>query len=581
MQTPGGTAPWDCQWPSFVTTSDLFAGYGDKYYDNIDDNPANAAIRWLMTKSRRECNTFATFHTNFNGVQPHSKHWNTYVQKDLLCKDTDGNLRHDDYIRGYVMLQKAFETGEWQKRIAELIETFPEILTTKLLHNDWNWNTFSEKHNYTQGDSMADLRKCMEYLKETYKIDTSCELVSNESLKPECDYGMQCRALSFERKDSKANPSRMKVPAYILVGGNGGYNDQFDIPETQDVTITSDGMTINSKRLHFSNETLLFGATTQGNEGRYYTASIEDAPEYQKYVTPNALFRDFCYATIPWYYLNRLLRLDANKSNDRYTEIKYSENVRSFIENGEVCITKDGYSLRQGNDIFMPELWKENREIMAWSDDGYENKAWILPTEWGNIASVDLYDNTVLGLKLRQSDLKVIDGKINLSLEKFDGVIIVPNGENPNDSGKLPVSGTAEFISLTKHPPSADGTLFTKEGKDTHLTQVKFISGEAGLHEIIDVDIGENAQNISLYFLAHDGAKCQAVLEVIDANSIERIGHDTTKLLSDFKGGIYVTYKITGRVRFRITRFHFDRFGRCDGQNEANLPRFAGVFFDK
>jgi hypothetical protein len=240
VQTPGGTAPWDCQWPSFVATSDLFAGYGDKYRDDIDGNPANAAIRWLMTKSRKECNTYATFHTNFNGVQPHSKHWNTYVQKDLLCKDADGNLRHDDYIRGYVILQKAFETGEWQKRIAELIETFPEILTTKLLHNDWNWNMWSETHNYTQDDSMAALRKCMDYLKKTYGIDTSSELVSHDPLKPECDYGLQCRALSFERKDSAANPDRMKVPAYILVGGNGGYNDGFDVIEDDNFTITSE-----------------------------------------------------------------------------------------------------------------------------------------------------------------------------------------------------------------------------------------------------------------------------------------------------------------------------------------------------
>jgi len=125
-----------------------------------------------------------------------------------------------------------------------------------------------------------------------------------------------------------------------------------------------------------------------------------------------------------------------------------------------------------------------------------------------------------------------------------------------HDSGEpLPPSGTAEFIGQdTKN----SGT----ENLPKYAT-VKYVGGEdAILHRIIDIDVGENARNVSLYFLDRDDLKCQIILDVIDANTIQRIGNGTTKLLNNFTGGIYVTYRITGRVRFRITKFHYDHFGR-------------------
>lgn len=539
-------ATWDTQFPSFVTTSDDFT-------DNTIGDTANDAIRWLMAEAKKY-NTLVSFHLDFGLVQQHSPLWQKYVEFDLLCKEADGKIKSYGYWEGRVNLQREFDAGLFQARMAEFIETFPEVLNTGCVHNDWNTAEDSPWHSYTKEDDVAALKRNMAWLKQTYNLDTSCELVA--TARPEYDYGMQFLALSFNRRDS-IQVDRTEVPAYVMCGGHGGGQDG------------EDGKNYTPGALLFPNDALLVGAANQGEFGYNYT-NDENNPEYE-----NNLFRDFCYCSLPWYYQNRLLRLSFGSDGSKLQTVKFSDNVKSFIEDGKVCITKNGSYIRKGNDIFIPELWKTSKEIMAWSDGGYENERWKLPENWSDVSAVDLYGNTLEGLYLRQTDVLVnAGGFITLSLEKKDGVIIVPAGADPNNSGEPPPpSGTAEFI--------CNDTKTTYPENIPAYATVKFIGGEAGLHEIMDVDVGENIANVSLYFIGREDLKCQIMLEVIDANSIQRIGNGTAKLLNGYTDGIYMTYKITGRVRFRITKFHCDHFGRGDGENKAGFSSFAGLFFDQ
>jgi hypothetical protein len=208
---------------------------------------------------------------------------------------------------------------------------------------------------------------------------------------------------------------------------------------------------------------------------------------------------------------------------------------------------------------------------MAWSDGGYTDKTWKLPEDWDGCTGVDLYSNTLTGVSFRET-LPVRGNAVTMSLGRRDGVIILPHGEDPAAPGKPPEpSGTAEFINLGSVKPP----LPAEESGAAH------IKGPLGLHEAIEINAGDEAKIVSLYFEGRDGADCQAVLDVIGVNSPERIGENTTKLLYDFGGGLYITYKITGRVRFRLTKFHFDHFGRGDGKNEAVLPDFIGIFTER
>jgi len=530
-------ATWDTQFPSFVTTSNDFT-------DGSIGATANDAIRWLMTEAKKY-NTQVSFHLDYGLVQEHSVLWQEYVEQDLLCRHENGVIKtYGEPVlwEGRVNLQREFDAGMFQRRMKEFFDAFPEVLETRLIHNDWNTVEDSPWHNYTRKDDFAALRRNMQWIKETYKIDVMCENLGMGNI--ENNYGVQCVALSFGFENDPYPIDQTKVPAYIMCGGHGGIQT---------------GEYYTPGALVYPDNALLFGAANQGEFGYNYT-NDENIPKYE-----NNLFRDFCYTTLPWYYLNRLLRLsfDSNTNSSGLRAVTFSDNVKSFIDdNGKVCITKDGDYIRQGNDIFIPELWKTNKEIMAWSDDGYKNKSWKLPEDWAGIKSVDLYNNNLTGISFRETLPVDGTGFLTLSLSVKDGVIIVPRGANPDDSGEpLPPSGTAEYIGQDSQAPSSENL--------PENAKVKFIGGDAALHEIIDIDVGETAQNVSLYFYDRDNAKSQVVLDVIDANSIQRLGSNTTKLLNNYAGGIYVTYKITGHVRFRITRFHYDHFGRNDGQNEA------------
>ena len=83
--------------------------------------------------------------------------------------------------------------------------------------------------------------------------------------------------------------------------------------------------------------------------------------------------------------------------------------------------------LREDDNLFVPALWHK-QEIIAYSRNGYENKSWQLPDDWGKVKSVDIYRITLDGcVPLKKSD-PVSDSKLLLSLEKEEAVSILPAG---------------------------------------------------------------------------------------------------------------------------------------------------------
>ena len=553
-------ATWDTQFPSFVVTSDDFI---DK---TIGETPEDA-IRWLMAEAKKY-NTDVSFHLDFALAQEHSPLWKEYAELDLLCKNADGSIRdYTPHWEGRVNLKREFDAGLFQRRIAEFIETYPEVLNTKLLHNDWNTVESSDYHGISTDDDIAALRRCMAWIKKTYRIDTSCEVIAAGG-RYEYDYGMQCMSLSFCRFDDAVKVDYMKVPAYILCGGDAG-----DILDSN----RYDG------KLKFSDYHNLFGSSIQGEGGNSY---CED--NYKSGVINNRLFRDFCYGTLTWYYLNRLLRISFDED---IKKVIYSDNVVSYIENDMLYITKDGEYIRCGSDIFIPALWKiKNKEIMAWSDNGYKNKRWKLPENWSEYKSVDLYNNNLTGISFRETLQVGEGGYLTFSLYKYDGVIIVPCGANPNEKEPAYIpSGSAEFIGTDTVTSDNRAGKYGKNGYYTYkekslspFAEIKTVGGKIGkefnLHEIIDVNSGKNNIFVSIYLIDRKCQRCQVMLDVIAADSNERIGESI--LLNDYETGIYVTYKITGHIRFRLTRFHFKHFGNGKDDDESGLPSVSGIFVD-
>lgn len=87
---------------------------------------------------------------------------------------------------------------------------------------------------------------------------------------------------------------------------------------------------------------------------------------------------------------------------------------------------EDTGKMIDGADICMPALWCKEPTLIAYSQEGYNNKTWELPEDWQNIAKVTVSRLTYKGEKdLGQTP--VVDGKISLKLEKDEAIKIIPS----------------------------------------------------------------------------------------------------------------------------------------------------------
>jgi hypothetical protein len=130
----------------------------------------------------------------------------------------------------------------------------------------------------------------------------------------------------------------------------------------------------------------------------------------------------FYRTTLPWYYLSRLERQKFENET-----VFYSDGVVARVEGGIRIIRKGDFVLREDDHLFVTALWNQ-KEIIAYSRDGYENKTWQLPGDWSGVKSVDLYHITLEGCAPLKKNVPVTDGKLVLSLANGQAVSIVPAG---------------------------------------------------------------------------------------------------------------------------------------------------------
>jgi hypothetical protein len=131
----------------------------------------------------------------------------------------------------------------------------------------------------------------------------------------------------------------------------------------------------------------------------------------------------FCRTTLPWYYLGRLDRLEFKQG-----VVRYSDGVVARTEDGRNIIRRGDFVLRENDDLFVPALWREQKEIIAYSKTGYQNKSWILPESWKGVARVDLYQITLKGGVQLERNVRVTGNKLNLSIGRDEAISVLPAG---------------------------------------------------------------------------------------------------------------------------------------------------------
>lgn len=341
------------------------------------DDTALQSLRWLMDEAFKY-HTTVSLHINMLDAQKDSPLWDEYISRDVIARNADGTLRK--YKWGYpISYTREWEEGLAQRRIDSLCAMLP-LNRAGTIHID-AFHTYvptlekgpiSPYHKISAEREAETQRSIFRYWRDK-GIDVTCEFDDNYRIDP--FVGLQPMAWHFGGLDP------MKIPASLYCGGRGG-----------------------DPR---------FGQSMLG-EG-----TIKADPIHLK-----GFVDEFCMKTLVWYYLNRLDRI-----SDADGVVTFSGNVTSRKTGENLLIMKGEEILQNGGDVFVPALWKQSREIIAYSNGGYKDKSWRLPAGWQKVNAVQVLP---LGLGVKEVSPKVV--KVNgstvaLSLAAGEAVCIVPKND--------------------------------------------------------------------------------------------------------------------------------------------------------
>ncbi len=85
--------------------------------------------------------------------------------------------------------------------------------------------------------------------------------------------------------------------------------------------------------------------------------------------------------------------------------------------------SSDYSGMKEGSDILMPVLWCNEPTLIAYSENGYENKSWSLPEDWSLVKNVSLFLN---GEEKPFKEIELDNHSLTLSVEKNQTIKISP-----------------------------------------------------------------------------------------------------------------------------------------------------------
>jgi hypothetical protein len=538
-----------------------------------EDSTALASLRWLM-KQAPKYHTLVSLHVNFSDCYIDDNPLGPkYQDRDIIVRETDGRYRQG-YVWNNHMAYRASNYRNWYQgtfrteQIDPLFEMIPELKMSGSLHPDAWYNTDNPYYQVNNYEDVLGMREMTVYVREKYNVDLTTEF---DLGRPEGEDFVLYHPMIWHLGWDEKNPYEpMKIPSYFRTGG----------------------------------DSFFWGTEKLSEPGKFfgYSATLESEINENSVCIPGGL-KTFATRTLPWYFLNRLLRNSFNGDT-----AWFSNNVLTTYP-GKVVIRQKGDFLQDGMDVFIPALWKTHREIIAYSETGYKSRNWKLPDTWGNVEKIDIYTITTDGLSLRNKNMKVLAGRnVNLSLTADEGVAVVPAGTDPNKEITQDVSGEVTFTGIDKQTKGSWQKKYGSEGyyisgageKIPEKTKIKFINGTTHiwqnetqdiqaiknpdgkaniaatrshpLHEIIEFNFGDGKEHeVALYFLDWDRKARWSVVDIIDINS-RKVLHSYN--LTDYSQGVYLKYKMKGNLQCRLTNVWTRRY-----QKSPDVG-FSAVFID-
>ena len=77
--------------------------------------------------------------------------------------------------------------------------------------------------------------------------------------------------------------------------------------------------------------------------------------------------------------------------------------------------------------VCLPAPWREPRTMVAYSKEGYQDRSYPLPSDWGDVGRATLERITVEGLQA-EGEVDVRDGVLTLSVAPGTALAISPLG---------------------------------------------------------------------------------------------------------------------------------------------------------
>ncbi|MHC1763870.1 MAG: endo-alpha-N-acetylgalactosaminidase family protein [Verrucomicrobiia bacterium] len=362
------------------------------------DATALASLRWLIREAR-QFHTTVSLHLNMVDAYEHSPLWSEYVATDCIARDADGKLYSPGIqMKGdpmfNVVYPREWDAGLAQRRIDRLIAMIPELRDGHTIHVDVfiaqrengapisPWHAKPENGGLTPDKYVATQRKIFHYWRDQ-GFDVTGEGIFWAHPRGEGFTGLQ--AMSWWYPGDLGY--QMRIPERLMARGRTDRNGDGDSR---------------------------FGSSMHGEE--IWQKDKDHMPGF---------LGMFCRTTLPWFFLSRLDRVRFEGES-----LYYSDGVVARVEGEKKIIRKGSFVLREDDHLFVPALWNE-REIIAYSRLGFENKAWQAPEEWRDVGEVDLRQITQDGCVMVKQRVPVTAGSLVLSLAPDEALSIVPSATRP------------------------------------------------------------------------------------------------------------------------------------------------------
>lgn len=372
-----------------------YDGHDDKYPAFFDANPllkrpsdktALESLRWLMREARKY-HTTVSLHINMTDAYDDSPLWDEYVEKDLISKNADGSLKvigeYNNRKAYQVNYQREWEAGYTQMRIDKLLALVPELKEAGTIHSDAWIARPSEGHNESVINEALYQQRAALYWKSK-GIDITSEWVMDYMI------GYVPYAWHFNGFNQA---DYLKYPASVYTGT--GINP--DIRSSDHA-------------LGF-----LFGTSCYGEP-------IWKGADYNAW--KDALVKDFILKVPQYFFLNRLER-DSVSGTGENRVAWYSDGVSVSLKDSTVV--QYDRVLRNRNTVCMPAVWRNDRGMLLYSEEGCPDGSFDVPYCWGTAKKAELYLITPENGLVYQREVTLKQGKLKMKVEGRTPYYLIPS----------------------------------------------------------------------------------------------------------------------------------------------------------